>query len=148
MESQALWDQLVLLEIRVFQDLRDPQDGKDPVDAPLLDPRAVLEREVRKVMWDSKELRGFLEHPEVQGGKDLQDPEDCQAKMAPQAHRAPQEPSELRELQDPQEVQALQESRESWAHRDLLELRERKVNGEISSRQHQFRPLPDRSVSS
>lgn len=106
------------------------------------------EREDRKVKLDNKEHREFLAELELQAEKDLQDPEDCQAKTAHQADRVQQELLGHQEPQGPRVTQALQENRENWVHQVLLEARGRKVNGVTCSQQHQFRPSPGRSVSS
>lgn len=147
-ESRARWGQRVQLVILVYQDLRDPKDHRDPVDAPSWGPQVLKVREDRKVKLDNKERREFLVELENQAERDLQDPEDCQEKTDPQAERAPQGLLGLQEPQGPQETRALQENRENWDHRVLLETRETRVNGVTSSRQHQFRPSPGRSVSS
>lgn len=132
----------------MFQGLRDPRDRRAPVDAPSSDLQVLQEREDRKETLDNKECRDFQAEPELRAEKESQDPEGCRAKTVPRADRVPQEPSGLQEPRGPQVTRALRESRGSWDHRVLLGAKGRKVNGVTSSRQHQFRPSPGRSVSS
>lgn len=147
-ESRAPWGRLVLLGKQVYQDLRGRRGHKDPVDAPSLDPRVLRVRGGRKVRLDSKDRREFLVEPELKGGKDLQDPEDSQAKTDPQADKDLQELLGLQEPQEPLEQQDLQENKENWDHRVFLDPRGRKVKGVTSSQQRRFKPSLGRSVSS
>lgn len=147
-ESQAPWDQVVQSGTQVYQDLRGPKDHRDRVDAPSWGAQALQEREDRKVKLDHKEHRECLADLELQAERDLQESEACWARTAPRADRAPQELLGRQEPRGPRVTPALQGKWENWAPRVFWEARGRRVNGETSSPQLQFRPSPGRSVSS